>query len=233
MMSLQPPRFLEPAAVAFAIVGLLACGRVTSELVDASSEAQELDAGGDRLDASAGEPDACAESEREFCLRSRACGQVTALDLCGVERTAECGCFTPGEVCGGGGEVGVCAAHPELRGVDGYIYHTQDGRLSIRFGLDGVPGTGGSCCNDTVGGARDAFPDRNLVYLPEASGDEIEEGVIPALAGVDGYIVPANEALQIERAIDGAMTGAAPICCYTSISAARADNDELNLAALP
>jgi hypothetical protein len=108
----------------------------------------------------------------------------------------------------------------------------QDGRLSIRFATDGVPGTGGSCCNDTIGGARSEYPDRNLVYLPEASGDEIEEGVIPALTGVDGYIVQADGAFQIEPASDGAMTGEDSICCYSSIATARADNEDLNLAAL-
>jgi hypothetical protein len=227
MTRTQPPRRLVAAALALAC--LVACGRVASEdeNVDASS------GGGDSIDANIDERDGCAESEREFCLRARACGEVTAVDVCGVERTADCGCYTRGEVCGGGGEADQCAAHPELTGVDGYIYHLQDRRLSIRLATDGVPGTGGDCCNDTVSGARNAHPNRNLVYLPEASGDEIEAGVIPALVGVDGYIVPIDDSLQIEPAIDGAMTGAEPICCYTDIAAARADNDDLNLAALP
>lgn len=59
-----------------------------------------------------GENNQCAcvsESEEEFCMRlGAACGSVTALDNCNIERTYNCGGCTDPQTCGGGGTPNQC-----------------------------------------------------------------------------------------------------------------------------
>lgn len=73
------------------------------------------DAGVDDLRSDASEPtDSCApESDDEFCERQRAnCGDLTAPDNCGVDRTVTCGsCIAPDE-CGAGEFDNVCGCTP-------------------------------------------------------------------------------------------------------------------------
>lgn len=60
----------------------------------------------------AGQNNQCAcvsESEEEFCSRlGAACGSVTALDNCNIERTYNCGGCTDPQTCGGGGTPNQC-----------------------------------------------------------------------------------------------------------------------------
>jgi hypothetical protein len=131
---------------------LSSCGKVSAGSADASAAA-----------------DACTrETDEAFCARLGAsCGTAEGYDDCGVARTAACGECGATEQCGGG-EANVCAAHPALTGVDGYI-------VLVAGGTDGyhiVPARNGAmtgeepiCCYATVPEARAGHPELNLAWL--------------------------------------------------------------------
>jgi hypothetical protein len=122
---------------------------------------------------------------------------------------------------------------PELTGVDGYIHRLSesDQRYRVSFAVDGVPTGGVYCCPSTLEAALNAYPDRNLVYLPEATDDDIDTGIVPPLAGVDGYIEHLDDGTGrfiIRFAIDGFPTGGAA-CCPSSVEEARSWYPDRNL----
>ena len=119
-------------------------------------------------------------------------------------------------------------AHPALAGVDGYILGMT--RFSIQFARDGVTTAGGFCCANTLTEARQSYPDLDLIYLPESSAN-IGADIIPPLVGVQGYIIRNPDGkYRIDPAIDGALTGEAPTCCFTTVQEARDNDPNRNLA---
>lgn len=122
---------------------------------------------------------------------------------------------------------------PDLSNVDGYIYKISesDERLYIHFAEDGVPGEGGMCCNKTVQEARSNYPEKNLVYLPQATKNDINSGEIPKLKGVDGLIQVVSDTdnrLRIIFTKDGEPSGGG-MCCNETIYAARQAYPNKNL----
>lgn len=165
------------------------------------------------------------------CVAVDPCGDacdVEVTDTCG--ETVSCACTGP-DVCGGGGTPEVCAAHPPLVGVGGYILDMLDGRFRIVFATDGVPSSGGACCFASVVEARAAYPSRSLAYLPGQT--ELTAGVVPTLTGVDGYIfADAADRYRIGFALNGALTGGG-YCCASTLAEARAAYPTSNLVVLP
>lgn len=180
-------------------------------------------------------PAACVgETAAQLCTTAKAfCGALDATDKCSEIRRVDCGgCSTTGEACGGGGTANTCAAHPELKAVDGYILGGNN-RFSITFAMNGVPSNGGFCCASTIDEARASYPQFNLIDLPEQS--QIPAGQIPSLYKVDGYIVkhPADPTMfEYRGATNGAMDGTME-CCSSSVAAARTRYPAKNLAYLP
>lgn len=173
------------------------------------------------------------ETVAELCAaKAAACGALDATDRCSEVRHLDCGqCTTAGETCGGGGVANHCDAHPELKAVDGYILGT--GRYAIHFALNGVPNNGGFCCEDTIEATRAAYPQYNLIVLPEQS--QIPADAIPSLYRVDGYLVkhPQDPSMfEYRGAVNGKMDGTSD-CCAASVAAARAARPTKNLAYLP
>ncbi|MFZ5439331.1 MAG: choice-of-anchor D domain-containing protein [Myxococcota bacterium] len=90
------------------------CGRVPDgcgQMLDCGACALPETCGG------AGTPNVCGctpESSEALCARLAAtCGEVTAVDTCGVTRTVSCGTCTLPQTCGGGGTANVCACSAE------------------------------------------------------------------------------------------------------------------------
>ena len=131
--------------------------------------------------------------------------------------------------------VGERGVYPELTGVDSYITRvsTTDSRYMVHFAIDGVPIGGGACCFESLEAALNAYPDRNHAYLPESTRDDIDEGVIPVLNGVDGYIYLRDQGGYLIRfAVDGVLNESAA-CCKLSLEEARNMYPERNFIFLP
>jgi len=166
------------------------------------------------------------ETDSELCeWLGTDCDFVEDIDRCGRLRIADCGTCTAPEVCSGGGIDNLCAAHPPLTGVDGYILGL--GRFSITFAVDGLPGSGGFCCASSLEEVRASYPGKNLAWLPTTT--RVAPDVVPPLTGVDGYIVElAPGSFRVDFATDGSISGGDD-CCSTSVAEARTLHPTKNL----
>lgn len=120
--------------------------------------------------------------------------------------------------------------------VDGYIHHISetDNRVMITFAQKGVLKSNVMCCKDSPEDIRQSYPNKNLIFLPLATREKIEEGIIPEFSGVDGYILrisPSDDRYKIVFAEDGEITKGGA-CCFNNLKEARQAYPQKNLASL-
>lgn len=103
----------------------------------------------------------CMESEADFCARlSATCGTLDALDICGVQRSVDCGgCMGPLESCGAGGVPNQCGCDASTvcsqRGAECGMVDFSNGCTNVGTIDCGTCGANGSCdtnmCNCSAG----------------------------------------------------------------------------------